>query len=226
MGANLITADLGRSLDNLEPSDLGTCYRFIMSKSKTLFSGGSGDKQALAEHYNNVKKQIPQESVYNEGKFQERLKRLSGKVATVYVGAVTESELKEKMYRVEDAINAVEAAVAEGVISGGGIALVNAAINLDLNEIVATSLNSPFNKILENAGVSNDSLTQSEIKQGIGYDVNTMTKGNMWELGILDTVKGLKIALETASSITCNLLMSEVLIDASKRNTPEILPNR
>ena len=226
LGANLITADLGRSLDNLEPSDLGTCYRFIMSKSKTLFSGGAGDKQALAEHYANIKKQIPQESVYNEGKFQERLKRLSGKVATVYVGAVTESELKEKMYRVEDAINAVEAAVAEGVISGGGIALVNAAINLDLNEIVATSLNSPFNKILENAGVSNDSLTQSEIKQGIGYDVNTMTKGNMWELGILDTVKGLKIALETASSITCNLLMSEVLIDASKRNTSEILPNR
>ena len=239
-GGTVISSTLGIHFDSMTPNDLGTCRKLIMTKSRSIFTGGDGDKAAMEEHYNNVKLQVPVENTYNKGKFLERLKRISGKVATVHVGAITESELVEKKYRVEDAINAVNSAIEEGVIPGGGTTLLKATLVLDnlthsepdvqigINA-VKQSLYSPFSKILTNAAVNPDDCLGNILigPSGYGFNANTLAYGDFWDSGVLDTVKSTCIAVETAGSIASNIIMTEVLINAErKRDSTEVLPFR
>lgn len=240
-GGTVISSTLGTNFDSMTPHDLGTCRKVVMTKSRTIFTDGAGEKELMAEHYENIKKQVPVENTYNKGKFLDRLKRISGKVATVHVGAITESELVEKKYRVEDAINAVNSAIEEGVIPGGGTVLVKATLALDKLgqhhiadvqkgvDAVKAALYSPFNKILRNAAVNPDDHVGDILlgPVGIGFNADTLEFGDFWDSGVLDTVKSTCIAIETAGSIASNIIMTEVLINAErKRDSPEVLPFR
>lgn len=226
---------VGRSLRDISEVDLGTCKRVIMDNKKTLFLEGAGKPEDLKERYENIKKISVKENTYNKGKHQDRLRRLSGKVATIHVGAITEAELKEKQYRVEDAINAVTAAINQGVVPGGGVILAKASEYikklLDTKDpgVLHTcdSLKYPLMVITKNADLVDyiDDVISSPINMGINALTGEMV--DLYEAGILDTVKATVIALETAKSIAGSVLMTNVLINAeSRRDSSEVLPLR
>jgi chaperonin GroEL len=231
-GGTLVTSETGMSWKKFSEDHFGSCERVVLSKNKSTFIGGAGDPVELATHYENVKAQKPAESVYNKGKYIERLSRLSGKVATIHLGAVTPSELNEKMARLEDAINAVKSSIEEGVVAGGGTALIKACASIwktldeddDISRAFINGLNAPFFKLLDNAGVEEASDIYLNVLKNphpmFGYDINTETYGDLWEMGILDTVKATIIALEAAVSISTNVIMTEVLINVESRQGP------
>ena len=226
-GGTVITKDVGLKLTSAKPAYLGTCGSMLMTSNKTTFLDGAGDKEAMKDLYTAVSMQKPVENAYNEGRHAERLARLSGKVAVIKVGAVTESELKERRDRVEDAVNAVRAALEDGVVPGGGIALLK--IGSTFTEArkewipLLKTLPAIFETIVDSTIIPMEEATENVFEGDFWYGFDAKELFYMdWSsefctAPILDTVKSIKIALETAVSIATSILMTEIVINAESR---------
>ncbi len=230
-GATVISEDLGRKLDSATVEDLGKAEKVISNKDDTTIVGGAGDGGAIKGRIQQIRNEIESStSDYDSEKLQERLAKLSGGVAIIRVGAATETELKEKKHRVEDALSATRAAVEAGIVPGGGVALINATKAIDKLkmkytdaqvgvQIVRKALEFPLRKIAENAGkdgaviLENVRRQQEEKKDlQIGYDVLSEEYVNMVKAGVIDPAKVTRGALENAASIAAMILTTEALI--------------
>lgn len=230
-GASVISEETGRKLETATVADLGRAEKVVSDKDNTTVVGGKGDEAEIRGRIEQIRVEIDRTtSDYDREKLQERLAKLSGGVAIVRVGAATETELKEKKHRVEDALSATRAAVEEGIVPGGGVALINAIRALDdfkmddddsqigVN-IVRKALEVPMRKIVENAGkegsVVIENVRQAQSKANddkIGYNVLTDEYMNMLKGGVLDPAKVTRGALENAASIAAMILTTEALI--------------
>ena len=230
-GANVISEETGRKLETATIEDLGRAEKVTSDKDNTTIVGGKGDPAAIKARIEQIRVEIENTtSDYDREKLQERLAKLSGGVAIIRVGAATETELKEKKHRVEDALSATRAAVEEGIVPGGGVALVNAVDALkDLKleqedaqigvNIVRNALTVPMKKIVENAGKDGSVVVETvrqrqaeENNKHIGYNVLTEEFGNMVKLGVIDPAKVTRGALENAASIAAMILTTEALV--------------
>ncbi len=225
-GAVVVSEERGFTLENTTPDMLGKAEKVVISKENTTIVNGGGDKEAIKERAELIRKQIATTtSDYDREKLQERLGKLAGGVAVLYVGAATEVEMKEKKDRVEDALSATRAAVEEGIVPGGGVAYIRAAEVLkDMkgdNEdettgihIVARAIEEPLRQIAENAGVEGSVIIQKirEGKGDFGYNARTEEYVNMFEAGVIDPTKVSRIALENAASVAGMFLTTECAI--------------
>ncbi|MBF1719607.1 MAG: chaperonin GroEL [Streptococcus sp.] len=224
-GAQVITEDLGLELKDATLAQLGTAGKVVVSKDSTTIVEGAGSKELIANRVALIRAQAQDTtSDFDREKLHERLAKLSGGVAVIKVGAATETELKEKKLRIEDALNATRAAVEEGIVSGGGTALVNVQKVVDALElegdlatgakIVSRSLEEPLRQIAENAGLEGSVIVarlKSEEK-GIGYNASTDEWVNMIEAGIVDPTKVTRSALQNAASVSALLLTTEAVV--------------
>ncbi|MGJ8641889.1 MAG: chaperonin GroEL [Luteolibacter sp.] len=229
-GAKVITEDLGIKLETVEISDLGTAKRLTISKDSTVIVEGGGTSDAITGRVNQIRRQIEETtSDYDQEKLQERLAKLAGGVAVINVGAATETEMKEKKMRVEDALHATRAAVEEGIVPGGGTALLralaaceknnccDAASNLDEKTgmgIVAKAVEAPLRQLAANAGREGALIVENvkTNKEGFGYNVATDTYEDLIASGVVDPTKVTRSALQNAASISGLLLTTEALI--------------
>ena len=224
-GGRAITEDIGVKLESIGLEDLGRAKRVSIDKDNTTIIEGAGKTQAINGRIAQLKKQIEaSDSDYDKEKLQERLAKLAGGVAVINVGASTETEMKEKKARVEDALHATRAAVEEGIVPGGGVALLRCIpelAKLKLNadeqigvEIVRRSLEEPIRQIAANAGLEGSVVVQrvKGEKINIGYDVNKDAYVNMFEAGVIDPTKVTRSALQNATSIAALMLTTEALI--------------
>ena len=225
-GAVVVSEERGFTLENTTPDMLGKAEKVVITKENTTIVNGAGDKAAIQERADLIRKQIATTtSDYDREKLQERLGKLAGGVAVLYVGAATEVEMKEKKDRVEDALNATRAAVEEGIVPGGGVAYIRAAETLKGmkgdNEdettgihIVARAIEEPLRQIAENAGLEG-SVIINKIREGkgdFGYNARTDEYVNMFEAGVIDPTKVSRIALENAASVAGMFLTTECAI--------------
>ena len=230
-GANVISEETGRKLETATIEDLGRAEKVTSDKENTTIVGGKGDPKAIKARIEQIRVEIENTtSDYDREKLQERLAKLSGGVAIIRVGAATETELKEKKHRVEDALSATRAAVEEGIVAGGGVALLNAIealkdIQMDSQDaqigvnIVRHALAVPMRHIAENAGMDGsvvvETVRQKQAAEGnkhIGYNVLTEEYGDMVTGGVIDPAKVTRGALENAASIAAMILTTEALI--------------
>ena len=235
-GARVISEDVGLKLDKTEIEDLGKARKVVASKEDTTIVDGLGDKGSIENRVEQIKKEKEiAESDFDKEKLQERLAKLSGGVAVIKVGAATETEMKEKKFRIEDALNATKAAVEEGVVSGGGLALAVACYGSDFKrfeeelknndkleigeKIINQSILEPIKQIAHNAGVDGSLITQRIIEKNkeesdsiIGYNAATGEFVNMVESGIVDPTKVVRSALENAVSAAMMFLSTEAVI--------------
>jgi chaperonin GroEL len=229
-GGQVISEEVGRKLESATVKDLGRARRVVSTKDETTIIEGRGDEAAIRARVDQIKAQIEQTtSDYDKEKLQERLAKLAGGVAVIKVGAATETELKEKKHRVEDALSATRAAVEEGIVAGGGVALLNALSALDgleANGDVATGVNilrraleEPMRQIAANAGqdgsVVGETVRRLAREQGnnnIAYNVLTGQYGDMVSEGIIDPAKVTRSAVENAASIAGMILTTEALV--------------
>ncbi|MCU0777826.1 MAG: chaperonin GroEL [Akkermansiaceae bacterium] len=233
-GGRVITEDLGIKLESVELSDLGQAKRITISKENTVIVEGGGTSEAITGRVNQIRKQIEETtSDYDREKLQERLAKLAGGVAVINVGAATETEMKEKKARVEDALHATRAAVEEGIVAGGGTALIRAQAALgDLGltgdektgaEIVARAVESPLRQLVANAG-RESALIVEHVKKGKGaegYNVATDKFEDLIKSGVVDPTKVTRTALQNAASISGLLLTTECLItDIPEKEKP------
>jgi chaperonin GroEL len=242
-GATVISEETGRKLETVTINDLGQAEKVTSTKDDTTVVGGKGDTSAIKGRIEQIRVEIENTtSDYDREKLQERLAKLSGGVAIIRVGAATETELKEKKHRVEDALSATRAAVEEGIVPGGGVALINAIAALeDLKmdsddaqigvKIVRDSLEIPMRKIAENAGkdgsVIVEHVRQMQAKEKnlrIGFDVLTEEFGDMVKAGVIDPAKVTRGALENAASIAAMILTTEALITDIPEEEPPMPP--
>ena len=232
-GAQVISEEVGRKLDSVTIDDLGRARRVVSTKDDTTFVDGAGAEDAIQGRINQIKSQIEETSSdYDREKLQERLAKLSGGVAIIKVGAATEIELKEKKQRLEDALSATRAAVEEGIVSGGGLALIRIRSSLDSldlqgdDEVAVTIMNKalekPLKLIAENTGVSGEViLDQSAKSEGDwGYDAEVGEFTHLLERGIMDPTKVTRAAIENAASVAAMVLTTESLITDIKEETP------
>jgi len=224
-GGRCITEDLGIKLENIELSDLGQAKRITVDKENTTIVEGAGTSDAIAGRVSQIKRQIEETtSDYDREKLQERLAKLAGGVAVINVGAATETEMKEKKARVEDALHATRAAVEEGIVPGGGTALIRAQSAIDGvkltgdeatgADIVRRAIEAPLRQLAANAGVEG-ALIVSEVKKGkgnTGYNVATGEYVDLIKSGVVDPTKVTRSALQNAASISGLLLTTECLI--------------
>ena len=225
-GGTFISEDQGLKLESVELSQLGTAEKVIIEKDKCTLVGGGGDKEALESRIRQIRAQIDKASSdYDREKLEERLAKLAGGVAVIKVGANTETEMKERKFRVEDALNATRAAVEEGIVAGGGVSLLRArdaiaALELDGDEalgarILSEALALPAKTIASNAG-ENGSLVVAEILENddvtFGYNALAKQYGNMFEMGVVDPVKVTRIALQNAASRAGLMLTTDTAI--------------
>jgi len=223
-GATVVSEDQGYKLENATLEYLGTAKTIIIDKDNTTIVDGAGEKEKLTARINEIKVQVDNTtSDYDREKLQERLAKLAGGVAVLNVGAATEIEMKEKKARVEDALHATRAAVAEGIIPGGGVALLRAAQVLEIAlegdqqlgiDILRRALEEPIRQISKNAGWE-DSIVVQKVKDGkddFGFDARAEDFKNLLKAGILDPTKVARIALENAASIAGLLLTTECAI--------------
>ncbi|HIM82461.1 MAG TPA: chaperonin GroEL [Nitrososphaerales archaeon] len=233
-GATVISEEQGYKLENATLEYLGSCKKVVSDKDNTTLVNGGGGKNAIKARVNEIKVQIEKTtSDYDKEKLQERLAKLSGGVAVLNVGAATEVEMKEKKARVDDALHATRAAVEEGIVAGGGVALLRASLQLD--DIKATSsekvgvdimkraLEAPIRQICENAGLEASIIVQKvlEGKNDFGFDAREEKYVNMFKAGIIDPAKVARVAVENAASIAGLLLTTEVAITEK----PEPMPS-
>ncbi len=230
-GGEVITEEMGRKLESVQLSDLGRAVKIVCTKDDTTIVDGQGDEAQIAARVEQIKVEIERStSDYDREKLQERLAKLAGGVAIIRVGAATEVELKEKKHRVEDALSATRAAVEEGIVPGGGVALINALSALDDVTVAAgdpttgvnilrLALEAPMRKLAENAGMNGDVIIQNvrrmQAEKGdinIGYNVLTGEYINMIKHGIIDPAKVTRGAVENAASIAAMILTTEALI--------------
>jgi chaperonin GroEL len=236
-GGAVISEEVGLSLAKVTLADLGRARRIEVGKDETTLIGGAGKPVAIAERVASIRKEREAAtSEYDKEKLDERIAKLSGGVAVIKVGAATETELKERKVRVEDALHATRAAVAEGIVPGGGIALLRARRVLDamkgasLDEdsgirIVARALEEPLRRIVSNAGVE-PSVVVDRIDAAPdpnhGYNAATRTYGDLLQMGVVDPVKVTRLALQNAGSIASLILTTDCLIaQAPKPRQPE-----
>ena len=224
-GGTFISEDLGTKLENVTLDMLGQARRVRITKEETTIVEGKGDKKAVAGRIEVIKKQIEEtDSDYDREKLQERLAKLAGGVAVIQVGAATETELKEKKHRVEDAVHATRAAVEEGIVPGGGTTLINIIPALDKVQaegdeavgvnIVRRALTEPLRQIATNAGLEGSVIVErvKNEKPGIGFNAVTEQFEDMVKAGIVDPAKVTRTALQNAASIAGMLLTTEALI--------------
>ncbi|WP_125579806.1 MULTISPECIES: chaperonin GroEL [Lacticaseibacillus] len=224
-GATVITGDLGLDLKDTKIDQLGQAGKVTVTKDNTTIVEGAGDKDAIAERVATIRKQIDETtSDFDKEKLQERLAKLAGGVAVIRVGAATETELKERKYRIEDALNATRAAVDEGYVAGGGVALVNAAKAVaDLKEdgdvqtginIVLRALEEPVRQIATNAGLEGSVIVErlKHEKTGFGFNAATGEWEDLAEAGIIDPTKVTRSALQNAASVAALLLTTEAVV--------------
>ena len=238
-GGTVISEERGYKLESATIDYLGTADKVNIDKDNTTIISGAGKKSDINARVNQIKKQIENTtSEYDKEKLQERLAKLSGGVAILYVGAATEVEMKEKKDRVDDALHATRAAVQEGIIAGGGIAFIRAINSLDKldldNEdqntgviIVKTALESPIRTIVENSGGEGSVVIQKvkESKNDFGYNAATDTYESMFAAGIIDPTKVTRLALENAASIASLLITTEcVIVDEPEKDAPAMPP--
>ena len=233
-GATVITDDLGLQLKDTTLDQLGTAGKVTVTKDSTTVVEGAGDKAAIAERIDQLKKQIGETtSEFDREKLQERLAKLSGGVAVIKVGAATDTELKERKYRIEDALNATRAAVEEGFVPGGGTALVNvisavAELQAEGDEqtginIVKRALEEPVRQIAQNAGKEGSVIVEKlkSEKPGVGYNAATDEWVDMVEAGIIDPTKVTRSALQNAASVSAVLLTTEAVVaDKPEEHAP------
>lgn len=238
-GGQVITEEMGRKLDSVQIADLGRAAKIVSTKDDTVVVDGAGEEDQIKARVEQIKVEIERStSDYDREKLQERLAKLAGGVAIIRVGAATEVELKEKKHRVEDALSATRAAVEEGIVPGGGVALLNALPALDdVNvpagdqatgiTILRAALEAPMRKIAENAGQNGDVVIQNVRRaqaeagdQRVGYNVMSGEYINMVEAGIIDPAKVTRGALENAASIASMVLTTEALITDIPEETP------
>lgn len=226
-GGNVISEDLGIKLENITLNDLGQARRVTIDKENTTIVEGAGTAENIEGRVNQIRAQVEETtSDYDREKLQERLAKLVGGVAVINVGAATEAEMKEKKARVEDALNATRAAVEEGVIPGGGVALIRAIPALEALDsetqgdqrigvrIVRRALEAPLRYIAANAGAEGSIVVQNvrAMPTNEGYDASTDTYGDMLEKGIIDPTKVTRSALQNAASIAGLLMTTEALV--------------
>jgi chaperonin GroEL len=229
-GAQVISEEIGRALDSVTAADLGSARRVVSTKDDTTFIEGAGDADSIKGRIEQIRTQIDTTtSDFDREKLQERLAKLSGGVAVIKIGAATETELKEKKHRVEDALSATRAAVEEGIVPGGGVALLNARSALDAVKaegdvqtgvnILRRALEEPLRGIVSNAGmdggVAMEMVRRAQTEQknpNVGYDVMTNAYVDMLQAGIIDPVKVTRSAVENAASIAGMILTTEALI--------------
>lgn len=233
-GGTVISEERGFSLENATLELLGTAETVTIDKDNTTIVNGTGDADAIKARVNQIKAQIETTtSDYDKEKLQERLAKLAGGVAVLYVGAASEVEMKEKKDRVDDALHATRAAVEEGIVAGGGVALVRAKKTLEkittdnLDEvtgvqIVNRAIESPLRTIVENAGGEGSVVINKvlEGKKGFGYDAKSETYVDMLEAGIIDPKKVTRVALENAASVAGMILTTECALVDIKEDTP------
>ncbi|MCY4247558.1 MAG: chaperonin GroEL [Chloroflexi bacterium] len=242
-GGTVISEETGRKLDSVSVQDLGRAAKVVSTKDDTVVVDGAGEESAIAGRIEEIRREIDNStSDYDREKLQERLAKLSGGVAVIRVGAATETELKEKKHRVEDALSATRAAVEEGIVPGGGVALINAVASLDdvslsvSDEntgvtIMRRALEMPMRKIAANAGedgaviIQNVRRAQAEGENHrVGFNVMTGDYGDMIEAGIPDPAKVTRGAIENSASIAAMILTTEALITDVPEETPPPMP--
>ncbi len=231
----MISEEIGRKLDSVTVEDLGRSRRVVASKDDTTFVDGGGADDAIQGRINQIKSQIEETtSDYDREKLQERLAKLSGGVAIIKVGAATEVELKEKKQRIEDALSATRAAVEEGIVPGGGLALLRASSALDKVKlsgdektaisILKDALSAPLKLIAENTGVAGEVVLSKTLEGkgniNYGYDAETGKYGDLLEMGIMDPAKVTRSAIENSASVAGMVLTTEALIADVKEDLP------
>jgi len=229
-GGTLISEERGFKLENADLSYLGSAEKITVDKDNTTVVGGSGKKADITARVNQIKAQIETTtSDYDKEKLQERLAKLAGGVAVLYVGAATEVEMKEKKDRVDDALHATRAAVEEGIVAGGGVAYIRSIEALDKlkgeNEdentgiaIVKRAIEEPLRQICANAGIEGSIIVQKvkEGKNDFGYNARTDKFEHLLEAGVIDPTKVSRVALENAASIAAMLLTTECVLAETK----------
>jgi len=237
-GGTVISEERGYSLENATLDMLGTAEKVQIDKDNTTIVNGAGDEGQIKARVNEIKAQIESTtSDYDREKLQERLAKLAGGVAVLYVGAASEVEMKEKKDRIDDALHATRAAVEEGIVAGGGVAYVRALSSLDnlkgenadettgIN-IVRRAIEEPLRQIVINAG-GEGSVVVAKVKEGkgdFGYNAKNDTYENMYEAGIIDPTKVTRVALENAASVSGMLITTEAVITEIKKDEPAMPP--
>jgi chaperonin GroEL len=235
-GGQVISEETGLKLENATLEDLGRAEKITIDKDNTTIVNGTGSKEAIQSRIGEIKAQIDKTtSDYDREKLQERLAKLAGGVAVLYIGAATEVEMKEKKDRVDDALHATRAAVEEGIVPGGGVALIRASKALDklkgLNEdeqtgiaIIARSIEEPLRQIVANAG-GEGAVIVNKVREGkddFGYNARTEVYENLIAAGVIDPTKVVRVALENAASIAGMLLTTECVISDIKEDSPSM----
>ncbi len=232
-GATVISEEVGRKLDSATVADLGSAGQVRVTKDMTTIVDGAGDKQVIADRVAQIRKQIPETtSEFDKEKLQERLAKMAGGVAVIKVGAATEVEMKDKKLRIEDALNATRAAVAEGIVAGGGTALLQvqpALARLKVVgdektgvEIVKRAIEEPVRQIAHNAGLEGAVIVDTIKRSRKGYGFNALTEEyvDMLEAGIVDPTKVTRSALQNAASIAAMVLTTESLVADKPAENP------
>ena len=239
-GGEVVTSDLGLELKDASVAQLGRARQVKVNKENTIIVGGNGDKQAIADRVTQIKSALEiTTSEFDKEKLMERLAKLAGGVAVIKVGAATEVEMKEKKLRIEDALNATKAAVEEGIVAGGGAALVNVigAVEKVIDslegdektgaQIVAKALVAPMKQIADNAVIDGDvvvSKVRESGKAGFGFDAYSEKYCDMLECGIVDPAKVTRSALQNAASIASTVLTTEAVVSDKKEDKPMAAP--
>jgi chaperonin GroEL len=233
-GGIVISEEKGLKLEGVELDMLGTCEKITIDKENTTLVNGAGEKSMIDARVKQIRKQIENTtSDYDREKLQERLAKLAGGVAVIYVGAASEMEMKEKKDRCDDALSATRAAVEEGIIAGGGIAYIRAIASLDKLKgdnddettgiaIIRRALEEPLRQIVENAGLEGSVVVQKikEGKEDFGYNARTEKYENLFEAGVIDPTKVARVALENAASIAGMFLTTECVIVEEPKDEP------
>ncbi len=238
-GATVISEEIGMELEKATLEDLGTAKRVVITKDNTTIIDGAGDQAGIDGRVKQIRQQIEEAtSDYDKEKLQERLAKLAGGVAVIKVGAATEIEMKEKKHRVEDALHATRAAVEEGVVPGGGVALVRVAASLTgmtgANEdqthgikIALRAMEAPLRQIVSNAG-EEPSVVVNKVKEGTGnygYNAATDVYGDMLEMGILDPTKVTRSALQFAASVGSLMITTEAMVTELPKDDAPAAPD-
>ncbi len=232
-GGEVITEEMGLKLENTKLSQLGRARRVVVDKDSTTIIDGAGESEAIKGRIKQIKSEIETtDSDFDREKLQERLAKLSGGVAVVKVGAATETEMKEKKHRVEDAVQATRAALEEGIVPGGGVALLNAVDSIDLKkyegdertgaQIIRRALEEPIRQLAENAGLEGsvvvDKVRSAETGQGLNVDTGEVE--DLVKAGIIDPTMVTRSALQNAASIAKNILTTEAVVAEAPEKHP------
>ena len=226
-GGTVVSEESGLTLENVTLEHLGECAKVVITKDNTTIVDGAGTKEAIAERVAQIKNQIEtNKSDYEKEKLQERLAKMAGGVAILYIGAASEVEMKEKKDRVDDALSATRAAMEEGIVSGGGIALVSAlkkleSLSSDIHDeqigidIIRRAITEPLRQICANAGIEGSIVVDKVLSSNssmYGYNAANNTYGDMHEMGIIDPAKVTRVALQNAASVASMIMTTEAAI--------------